>query len=141
MVEYRRFCDTIEEAFSQRQLEKAPLLTPLQHIPSCDDEHNFLNFEERTIVSHALQKLARQVHPNLLELFEDYDREKIGRVNHCQFLRALSTRNLHTLLSSREVDVVFKCFSVRCGSRQEMKYREFLNALILVANTKVQLPN
>lgn len=141
MVDYCRFCDTIEEAFSQKQLERAPLLVPLQHIPADDGDFNFLNFEERTIVSAALQKLARQVQPNLIELFEDFDKGKIGRVTQYQFIKVLTQRNLHTLLSSREVDLVFKCFSVQRSLRLEMKYREFLNALILVANTKVQLPN
>lgn len=138
---YQKFCHLIDEAFSQKQLEKAPLLVPILHVPTEEGDYCFLNFEERTIVSQALQKLARQVQPNLLELFEDFDKEKVGRITECQFLRVLTQRNLHTLLSSREVGLVFKCFSIKRSLRLEMKYREFLNALILVANTKVQLPN
>lgn len=140
MVDYRRFCNTIDEAFTQIQLERAPLIVPLQHYPHDDSDHNFLNFEERTIVSAALQKLSRHTNANLLELFQDYDKQKIGRITHCQLMRALTMRNLHTLLSSREIALTFKCFSVPRSLRHEMKYLEFLNALRLVASTKVNVP-
>lgn len=71
-VDYKRFCDTVEEVFHQSNLERAPLIIPLQHIPSYDDSNNFLNFDERKMVSGALNKLARypdQV-SNLSSLFE-----------------------------------------------------------------------
>lgn len=71
-VDYKRFCDTVEEVFYQANLEKAPLIVPLQHIPSNDDQNNFLNFDERQLVSVALDKLAKypdQV-ANLSSLFE-----------------------------------------------------------------------
>lgn len=71
-VDYKRFCDAVEEVFQQPNLERAPLIVPLQHIPSYDDSNNFLNFDERQIVSAALNKLAKypdQV-SNLSSLFE-----------------------------------------------------------------------
>lgn len=58
--------------FCQSNLERAPLIVPLQHIPSDDDKNNFLNFDERQSVSGALNKLAKypdQV-ANLSSLFE-----------------------------------------------------------------------
>lgn len=58
-MDYKRFCDTVEEVFSQPNLERAPLIVPLQHIPSDDGQHNFLNFDERQLVSGALNKLAK----------------------------------------------------------------------------------
>lgn len=71
-VDYKRFCDAIEEVFCQSNLERAPLIVPLQHVPSNDDRNNFLNFDERKLVSAALNKLAK--HPdqvaNLSSLFE-----------------------------------------------------------------------
>lgn len=35
------------------------MLEPVPHIPTIDTPLNFLNFEERNIVSGALQKLAK----------------------------------------------------------------------------------
>lgn len=58
-VDYKRFCDSVEEAFCQANLERAPLIVPLQHIPFDDDHNNFLNFDERQLVSKALTKLAK----------------------------------------------------------------------------------
>lgn len=71
-MDYKRFCDSVEEVFSQSNLERAPLIVPLQHIPNDDDNKNFLNFDERQLVSVALNKLAKypdQV-ANLSSLFE-----------------------------------------------------------------------
>ncbi|KAL3279478.1 hypothetical protein HHI36_016988 [Cryptolaemus montrouzieri] len=59
-IDYRRFSDVIEESFTQSCLERAPLIVPLQHIPTKDCERNFLNFEERRAVAIALEKLAKK---------------------------------------------------------------------------------
>lgn len=70
MVEYTRFSNTIEEAWSQSCLERAPLLVPLQHLPSDDDHRNFLDYDERHIVSMALDKLAKFDDRNFDSLFQ-----------------------------------------------------------------------
>lgn len=59
-MNYKRFSDVVEEAFVQKCLERAPLIVPLQHVPTRDCEKNFLNFDERQILSIALQKLAKK---------------------------------------------------------------------------------
>lgn len=116
-IDYKRFCDTIAEVDYQCNLEKAPLLVPLQHFPSEDGPHNHLNFEERTIASRTLQKLARHadVVSNLSSLLQDFDRNRRGLVNRNQLIRALATRDLHTAISSREFEVLCKCFCVEKG--------------------------
>ena len=71
-VDHKRFSEVVEEAFSQSCLERAPLIVPLQHIPTKDCERNFLNFDERLIVSKALQKLAKKpdLQMNLMSVFQ-----------------------------------------------------------------------
>lgn len=136
-VDYKRFCDSIEEVFHQPLLERAPLIVPLQHIPSYDDSNNFLNFDERQMISGALNKLAKypdQV-SNLSSIFEvllihfaiysilkslylqDFDRCKIGTVTQNQFLRALTTRSIHDVISPREFNVICKCFGIEKGNQ------------------------
>lgn len=56
-IDYKRFCQIIEESFHQPCLERAPLIVPLQHFPSDDTPENFLNFNERNILGKALDKL------------------------------------------------------------------------------------
>ncbi|CAG5034119.1 unnamed protein product [Parnassius apollo] len=70
-VEYDRLCATVGEALTQGGLERAPLLQPLAHVPPPTNT-TFLNFEERSVVSKAIDKLAKhhdQV-SNILEVFK-----------------------------------------------------------------------
>lgn len=71
-VEYERFCSTVGEALTQAGLERAPLLQPVPHVPTLDSPLNFLNFEERNVVSGALKKLSKYPDQlsNILEVFE-----------------------------------------------------------------------
>uniref|UniRef100_A0A182JYI6 EF-hand domain-containing protein n=1 Tax=Anopheles christyi TaxID=43041 RepID=A0A182JYI6_9DIPT len=116
-VDYKRFCDTIAEVDYQPYLEKAPLLVPCSHFPSDEQPVNFLNFNERTILSKVLQKLARHVDivSNLGSLLKDFDRQNIGHVGRNQLMRALATRDLHTHISSREFETLCKYFAVEVG--------------------------
>uniref|UniRef100_A0A182PA37 EF-hand domain-containing protein n=1 Tax=Anopheles epiroticus TaxID=199890 RepID=A0A182PA37_9DIPT len=130
-VDYKRFCDTIAEVDYQPYLEKAPLLVPCRHFPADEQPINFLNFDERTILSKVLQKLARHADlvSNLSSILKDFDKQNIGHVSRNQLLRALATRDLHTRISSRELETICKYFAVEVGLRQEVNYRAFLEAL------------
>lgn len=70
-IDYKRFCQIIEESFYQPCLERAPLVVPLQHFPSRDGRLNFLNFKDRNILSNAMQTLTRYADliSNLSSLF------------------------------------------------------------------------
>lgn len=146
--------------FHQPNLERTPLIVPLQHIPSYDDSNNFLNFDERQMVSAALNKLTKypdQV-SNLSSLFEvpsisfvcfsllylsnlqDFDRCNIGSVTQNQFLRALTTRAIQNVISPREFNVICKCFGIQKGLRTEFNYRSFLKNLNVLSNNRQQLP-
>lgn len=71
-VDYKRFCDIVEEAFYQPSFDREPIIVPLQHFSSDDGAINFLNFEQRIIVSNALESLSkhRDQISNLSSLFE-----------------------------------------------------------------------
>ncbi|XP_075225203.1 uncharacterized protein LOC142326511 [Lycorma delicatula] len=68
-VDYRQFCDKIEEVFTQKDLHRTPLIEPIQHIPIDDGENNFLNFEERQALSSAMQKIVKKNYPNLIDFY------------------------------------------------------------------------
>lgn len=67
-IDYDRFCRTVGEALAQEGLERAPLLQPVPHAPP-PPTNNFLNFEERSIVSKALDKLSKH-HDQVSNIFE-----------------------------------------------------------------------
>ncbi|XP_022825939.1 uncharacterized protein LOC111355990 [Spodoptera litura] len=140
-VEYERFCSTVGEALTQSGLERAPLLEPVPHVPTLDSPLNFLNFEERNIVSGALKKLSKfpDQLSNILEVFEDMDKERCGSIPRVSVERALCQRNLLALVSARERDLLYKCFGYRRGCGDEVNYRALCNALsILYATASAQ---
>lgn len=141
-VEYRRFSETVEEAFTQACLERAPMIVPLQHIPVKDCERNFLNFEERHIVALALQKLSKSPEfvVNLMDLFTDFDKTNCGTVPTNQLMKVLSVRGLHNLISNSEFETLCKCFSFERGMQGEVDYRAFCKALDLLHIASKSMP-
>nr|XP_012223237.1 PREDICTED: uncharacterized protein LOC105672711 isoform X1 [Linepithema humile] len=133
-VEYVKFVTAVEGL--ERDLEKAPLLIPMQHIPSEANEKTFLNFDERQTVAVAMDKLCKVRSPNLEELFKDYDKENIGTVCKERLIKALSIRQMLELITIKELDAVHKCFSIERGGRLEIDYRAFLRALYLLQENK-----
>nr|XP_031846381.1 uncharacterized protein LOC116432948 [Nomia melanderi] len=139
-VDYVRFGHAVEEAVATGGLERAPLLVPVQHIPPEASPKTFLNFEERHMVTTAMNKLSMVQQPNLEEIFKDFDKENIGTVPKECLIKALSVRRMLQLISVREVDVVHKCFSIERGGRLEINYREFLQALHLMRENRKHIP-
>ncbi|KAJ8916967.1 hypothetical protein NQ315_008367 [Exocentrus adspersus] len=138
-IDYKRFANAVEEAFTQNCLERAPLIVPIQHVPTRDCEKNFLNFDERRILSVALQKLAKKpdLQMNLASVLQDFDKTNCGTVSTMNFLQALTLRGMNNLISSQEFDTICKCFSFERGMRNEVDYRAFMKALdILYATEK-----
>lgn len=60
----------MDEALTTDELQRAPLLTPLQHVPPNETNRNFLNYEERALAASALQKLTHRPHQNLEDIFK-----------------------------------------------------------------------
>ncbi|CAK9796667.1 hypothetical protein ANTQUA_LOCUS837 [Anthophora quadrimaculata] len=138
-VNYVKFGELVEEAVAMGSLERAPLLVPVQHVPPEATPKTFLNFDERHMVTTAVDKLSRVVQPNLEELFKDYDKENIGTVSKECLTKALCVRNMLQLISNRELDVIHKCFAVERGGRLEIDYRAFLRALYLMQENRKHL--
>lgn len=136
-VDYKRFAEVIEEAFTQACLERAPLIIPVQHVPTRDCERNFLNFDERRTLSIGIQKLSKkpELQMNLMSIFEDYDKTKCGTISQEHFLKALSLRGMYNLISRSEFDMICKCFSFERGLRDEIDYRAFIKALDILHAT------
>ena len=139
-VDYVKFGEVVEEAVAMGSLERAPLLVPVQHVPSEASPKTFLNFDERHMATTAVDKLSRMQQPNLEELFRGYDKENIGTVSKECLIKVLSIRRMLELISNRELDSVHKCFSVERGGRLEIDYRAFLRALYLMQENKKHLP-
>ncbi|XP_034184983.2 uncharacterized protein LOC117606539 isoform X1 [Osmia lignaria lignaria] len=139
-VDYVRFGEVVEEAVTVGSLERAPLLVPVQHVPPEASPKTFLTFDERHMATVAMDKLSRMQRPNLLELFKDYDKENIGTVSKNCLIKALSVRHMFQLISNRELDAVYKCFSVEKGGQLEINYRAFLEALHLMRENRKYLP-
>ncbi|XP_076647707.1 uncharacterized protein LOC143356146, partial [Halictus rubicundus] len=139
-VDYAKFGDAVEEAVATGSLERAPLLVPVQHVPSEASPKTFLNFEERHMVTTAIIKLSIIQEPNLEELFKDFDKENIGTISKECLIKALSIRRMLQLISTRELDVVHKCFSIERGGHLEINYRDFLRALHLMRENRKHVP-
>ncbi|XP_049792810.1 uncharacterized protein LOC126202244 [Schistocerca nitens] len=69
-VEYLRLVEAVEEAVTQAGLQRAPTITPIQHLAINDGDHNFLNFEERQMVIRVLERLARHNEYNFISAFK-----------------------------------------------------------------------
>lgn len=82
-------------------------------------------------------KLARNPDEisNLSSVLKDFDRENCGTINKNQLMRSLTLRNMNDLVSSREFDVIFKCFGAQRGIHLEFNYRNFLNILNVLHRT------
>lgn len=131
---YKDFCKALDEIFIQYDTnmgDKLVTAVPLLHLPNLDCIDCFLNFDERTTCSKALMKLARRPDEisNLSQVFKDFDRQSCGSVTQNQFLRAITLREMHNMLSSREFEAIVKCFAVKRGLCLEFNYREFLKIL------------
>ncbi|XP_076678862.1 uncharacterized protein LOC143374525 [Andrena cerasifolii] len=139
-VDYVKFGDVVEEAVATGSLERAPLLVPVQHVPSEASPKTFLNFDERHTATTAMDKLSRVQEPNLRELFKNYDKGNVGTVSKECLVKVLSVRRMLQLISNRELDAVHKCFSIERGGRLEINYRDFLRALYLMRENRKYLP-
>lgn len=117
----------MNEAFTQTGLEKHPLKRPIPLIPTQEDSLNFLNFEERFLVSKALQKLSKYSDDvsNMSLFLVDYD-GKSGYVTMTNLLRGLKTCGLIELLTDQELNVLYKCFSTERGNGRFFDYKSFL---------------
>lgn len=120
----------MNQAFYQTKLEKRPLTVPVDHVPLTDSPLNFLDFEERCLVSNALQKLSRHndISTNIKSFFADRAKSS-GTVSMHSFKQVLKLLGLEELLTPEEVSVVFKSFSLPAGTGRGLDYKNFLVVL------------
>lgn len=90
-------------------------------------EHNFLNFVERTMATMALQKLARHF-KDVANLSMAFGNRKT--VKRCELINVLCGLRLNDILSSRELDVLWKCFTDDVDKENsDFKCQEFLQTI------------
>ncbi|XP_037954670.1 uncharacterized protein LOC119684660 isoform X2 [Teleopsis dalmanni] len=117
--------------------DKVTTTYPLLHFANQDCQKCWLNYDERTLCSEVLRKLARKHDniSNLGSLFQDFDRRNCGTITRNQFRRALTTRYMHVGLNEQEFEVLYKCFGMNKGIHQEINYRDFLKVINTCAAT------
>lgn len=127
-MEYRRFCDMVEEAFVTLGLEQNPSVNPKEYLTTYESLSNYLTDEQRNAVDSALTKLRSKPNIGLDDLFKDYDKFRQGIVSVMEFLGALVVRKLNMLLSVYEI----KCLTIAFSKEERpntLDYRSFLRAI------------
>lgn len=98
-VDYCRFSSTIEESFTQKGLQHSPLLVPVPHLASPDSWGNFLNFQERTLLSKAMEKLGKS--PDVLSNITEVFVVSIKLIYYLLFVMLCSLYLMHNIKTSR----------------------------------------
>ncbi|KAI8608640.1 hypothetical protein BC830DRAFT_1162449 [Chytriomyces sp. MP71] len=132
-VAYRRFCQSIEEIFTKRNLEKNPLVNvfpPAKEflMPGTNELAPAEEARCQEILAR-LRAIMKERRLMLAPFFEDYD-HYLGthvsrRVTRSQFSRLLSTMKLD--MSDNDLHVLFKKFEDR--SNAKVNYMEFIRTI------------
>lgn len=131
-VEYYRFCDDVESAFTQKGLEKNPTAVPVQFKTDNQFCHNKVSKEAEDLLENVMQRLAGRVRIRRIQVFpffEDYDRVHNGTVSRSQFHRVLSELELGSLVSAREFHVLYEKFNLVIGGKNDFNYVQFCDIL------------
>ncbi|XP_073251609.1 uncharacterized protein [Porites lutea] len=142
-VNYTAFVEEIESIFTLNNLEKAPLVVPVQFRPNLEGEDNKLTTEEERLLEIVMHRLADRVRIRRIQifpLFEDYDRVHNGTVSQFQFHRVLSELDLGSLVSAREFLVIKKKFLVVLGYKHDFNYIGFCDMVNDFANFEFGKP-
>lgn len=142
-VNYTSFVEDIESIFTLNNLEKAPLVVPVQFRPNPENDDNKLSTEEEQVLEKVMHRLADRVRIRRIQifpLFEDYDRVHNGTVSQFQFHRVLSELDLGSLVSAREFLVIKKKFDVVLGYKHDFNYIGFCDMVNDYANFEYGKP-
>lgn len=143
MVEYKAFCFEIEKAFTNDELEKNPLIEPMQHKPEEPVMQNNLTPDQIDSVNKSLREIAERVRQQRIQLFprfEDFDRIKNGYVTQNQFTRVLNDLKLRTVIGSTELEYLIKKYSVRIGTRDDINYVAFADDVYQLGSFEFRNP-
>ena len=106
-INWRKFCNTIVNVFTNPELEKKPLESVTNSRAIVDRVTNRITDSIPPDVEALFSKLAYQVITNgvhVREAYMDFDQHNVGRVTKNQFLRNLPFKNL----STEEIDLLVK---------------------------------
>jgi hypothetical protein len=125
VVNIRELQRTIQEILRLIELKQSELLQPKNNLFS--SENNFLNFAERVMATKIFQKLAKHYDKvsEMAKIFEG--KENIKR---CDLVNALCHMRLIDFVSSREFDVIIKCFTDDMNvENSNFKSKDFLQMI------------
>ncbi|XP_007897754.1 uncharacterized protein LOC103182503 [Callorhinchus milii] len=142
-VDYKLLFDDIESIFTLKNLEKFPLAEVTQFKPPEDWTLNELSTEDEIAYLEAVARLAAKVRKKQLQLFplfEDYDTIHIGRISQSQFHRVLTELDLDNVLSLKDIRAIRQKFRVKVGSRDDVDYIAFCDAVYDAACMNKRMP-
>ncbi|EAX86672.1 EF hand family protein [Trichomonas vaginalis G3] len=105
-VNYKEFCHEIEDIFTNRNLEKAPLETTRNSQEIVSRTIGKLDVNTSVELDNLMAKLHHQIKTKGIHLrtaFMDFDKHNNGRITQSQFMRANPFRDL----TSREIQVLY----------------------------------
>ncbi|XP_064635375.1 uncharacterized protein LOC135492703 isoform X2 [Lineus longissimus] len=142
-IDYRAFSDEIESVFTKKNLEKSPLISPVQFKPPVEWEQNHLDPETEACLNRCIERVAEKVgktRMQLFPLFEDYDRVHNGTVSRSQFRRVLSELALGSLVNDQELKTLYDKFDVKIGGQDDVNYIAFCSMIYERANISLCKP-
>lgn len=115
------------------EVPKSPKINPEKLFPNNEEDNkNFLNFEERCKMSEVLQKIVKTLNINLSS-FEDVFNDYCGRctiITRYSLEKIMKNVNLLEFLSSDELDLIFKYFSLPVALKhRKFNFKNFIEVL------------
>ena len=136
LVQYIKFCDSVNNVFGLSNLERNPGAdsdAAAQRALNDDivDPQNRLSATEEQILRTTLKNLENYVKFQMVHLkppFMDFDKQRRGYITKKQFIRALGTRCPQ--LNAQEVALISKAFSTpKTDSGDNVNYMWFIKAV------------
>ncbi|PAA77603.1 hypothetical protein BOX15_Mlig010687g4 [Macrostomum lignano] len=142
-VEWMRFVDDVEAAFTQKHLDKTPLANPEQFVPEPESCINYLPAEAEQSVNKLLLLIAQQVRERrtqMLPFFESYDKVHHGTISQNQFRRVLTDLGIVSSFSEEEWALLYRKFKQTVGTREDVNYFFFVDVVYSMAGFDTRKP-
>jgi Ca2+-binding EF-hand superfamily protein len=127
-MDWRRFCDTVDEVFQVKGLESSDPSEPTKEV---NLQYNYgkaeVNEQQLAIVKNLQQRFHAFCVSTRLDIkcfFQDWDRHAHQKVSPKQFRQVLATVNFH--LSNEEFDSVIQIYAD--NFEKQVRYNDFIKA-------------
>ena len=109
-INYRQFCDTIQNIFSNKDLETKPIGSVVDSHKIINKQLGITNSNDESRFKSLFSKLNHQISTrgiNIRECYQDFDKHNNGFVTQTQFLRSFPFKDLN----STEIQMILKRYS------------------------------